>query len=1148
MWLLLLDRSGSMGDPFNPQSDDAIDFKGRTRRSDAASKLEAAKRAVAEHLAGLGSVTRVIILAFDVTPEVIYDGRSDEVVAIGAALDALAPGGGTDVAAALLHAAALVRAASAERSFRALLVTDGKSELEAARDAAQALADAGALIDAILIDPTSQGEALTRAVALNGGRVDAVASHAQLREGISRAREAQEAEQAAVEAFDDQLAAQRARLATERPMEERLAFTAAFPMAVQPQRWYAFTLFMHLSELQDEVARQVREQVQAGMAEPFLSNSLASRGVPRGTLLTFTPQVHGLEFNPPVATVAWYEDIQELRLRFRAPPEMLGRSAYGRIEMSVDSLPIAHLGVAINVQAAPAAGGQAMQSEVQRVKIYQDVFASYSSLDRSVVLACRAAYWALGIHLIVDRHELRSGQAWAPGVRALIDRSDLFQLFWSANSARSEPVMREYLHALECLPVKGEGFVRPAVWEQPPPPLPEALQRYHFAPLDIGTLARAAGITLEASDATAAVALAGPPIPAAVVALLPGTSPDQVAAVRADVSAAVHFLEAVTGLRYYPVPTLLVDDHVVRTVRAQQTVDLVPEDAASAGEVDALGGFLRMCSLWFHTGGFGPERLSWSEDDGSHFGAGSLVTQTQYKELRRVCEVPPDVVPVAALAWRKAQRRLGSYLGRPSLDLGLTPFFELLLTQLASEVGRLESPRLEASEDTYSESRPVPQVAEAAFVAAGGEVASFRRGTGLRLSGSPAAFAALLHSVMPRITALMSPLDGVDFQRGPPPAVLAGELRDSIGLAGFIAGKLFPLHRWRDEEHPFDKVGEGFDFIAWVNELIRPRWRAFARVLVEQGLATPAAEQSLAATVQAMGIVMQPMLALRASAHPDADSRCDYPLPTEQWNRLEPEFGALGLRAVRPDWAREDDVVVSGPASGFVEAFRRTVASLVSRLSAMPKQRRVSERVFVELTPTFGIFAPGASTATDASLSRWAASQGLAQALSMPGVDRVLFCMHALERQRKVLAEAAASQAGGADPQRLAARFQQCVLVHEHFHALVEVGLDESPRPVVNLAAAARLNEALAVWMELHLVRGDAALTDLVRAYIDAGRYPEWPYAGGAQLECEFRDRGQEAIRDWLTRLRVAPELAQADFDALVSGHEAGAGSAQGSE
>ena len=48
--------------------------------------------------------------------------------------------------------------------------------------------------------------------------------------------------------------------------------------------------------------------------------------------------------------------------------------------------------------------------------------------------------------------------------------------------------------------------------------------------------------------------------------------------VREDLSEAVHYLEELTGLRYYPVPTLLVDEHVVKTVRTTQTIDLGPVD------------------------------------------------------------------------------------------------------------------------------------------------------------------------------------------------------------------------------------------------------------------------------------------------------------------------------------------------------------------------------------------------------------------------------------------------------------------------------------------------------------------------------------------------------------------------------------------
>jgi hypothetical protein len=51
MWLILLDHSGSICDPFSGK----VEFAGRTRESGAAGKLETAKESLLEHLQGLGA-------------------------------------------------------------------------------------------------------------------------------------------------------------------------------------------------------------------------------------------------------------------------------------------------------------------------------------------------------------------------------------------------------------------------------------------------------------------------------------------------------------------------------------------------------------------------------------------------------------------------------------------------------------------------------------------------------------------------------------------------------------------------------------------------------------------------------------------------------------------------------------------------------------------------------------------------------------------------------------------------------------------------------------------------------------------------------------------------------------------------------------
>src|SRR5204862_16331 len=78
---------------------------------------------------------------------------------------------------------------------------------------------------------------------------------------------------------------------------------------------------------------------------------------------------------------------------------------------------------------------------------------------------------------------------------------------------------------------------------------------------------------------------------APIVPLIPGTRVADAAAVEEDVRWAVDFLETRTGLRYYPVPTLLVDEYLVREVRQGLTTDapfsrrLLVERAVGLGEI-----------------------------------------------------------------------------------------------------------------------------------------------------------------------------------------------------------------------------------------------------------------------------------------------------------------------------------------------------------------------------------------------------------------------------------------------------------------------------------------------------------------------------------------------------------------------------------
>jgi hypothetical protein len=815
LWIIVLDRSDSMGRPFKGTGE----FAGRTRESDAATKLDAAKQAILEHLRGLGTPARVALIAYNGAAELLYDGPSGAQAQIEQALDAIQASGSTNTASALQLAASTVDAALDERLFRALVVTDGEDDLASAAAAATALANRGVIIDVTLIDPTDKGEAVARAIAQYGS-VSAVTSARELHEEVGKAKAAQEEQRADVQAVIARHDQERAQLAQEKPVEERLAFTASYPPNVLAERWYPLVVYVHLAALQDQVANAIREEAGAGGSLPSISLARATRGVARGTLLTLTPRVEGLQFNPPSATVAWFEDVQDTHFRFLAPADQVEQSLVGVLEITVGSLPIAHLGMAINIRADPAAAGAAPLAP-QHATVYQDGFASYSSQDAAIVQACRAVYWGLGIHLAVDKQTLRAGQQWDPALRAIIEQCDLFQLFWSQAASTSTPVRNEYEFALRQLPRKGKGFIRPVVWEPTPPQIPSDLKRFNFAPLDLAALARLSHLPIASAPSSPAppASAASSKIPVAAIPLLPGAAPDLVQSVRDDLSEAVRFLEEATGLRYYPVPTLLVDEHVVKSVRAHETVDLGPIDPRWVDLAAALQEFLLAVNLQFHVGGLVPGDQSRADRTAyaARFGAGRLVSQEQFEWLRRECEAFPQISDALAVRAREAMRSLGQLIGRPQLELSLAEFVPMLLA-LGARAVEADTPRRLAgvSERTWDIALP-PDLTKV-FVAAGG---SLPGGRGLSMIGSASSFAALLQAMGAArafaIGGTATTLSGRTRRRPKPTS------RATLRVRGKI------LHDLLTSSHPLLK-GHDYESIAgWLKDLFEPAGAPWAK-------------------------------------------------------------------------------------------------------------------------------------------------------------------------------------------------------------------------------------------------------------------------------------------------------------------------------
>jgi hypothetical protein len=126
------------------------------------------------------------------------------------------------------------------------------------------------------------------------------------------------------------------------------------------------------------------------------------------------------------------------------------------------------------------ASSGAVRSEEVSARMYHqdDIFISYSHRDTDIVNNCKTAYEALGHNILIDFETLRAGQKWNAELMRMIERANIFQLFWSENSSKSEYCRQEWQYALDLN--RGEGFIRPVFWKEPIPTPPSELGDLHF--------------------------------------------------------------------------------------------------------------------------------------------------------------------------------------------------------------------------------------------------------------------------------------------------------------------------------------------------------------------------------------------------------------------------------------------------------------------------------------------------------------------------------------------------------------------------------------------------------------------------------------------------------------------------------------------
>jgi len=276
-------------------------------------------------------------------------------------------------------------------------------------------------------------------------------------------------------------------------LDDDVQFTVYRPTRVQPDRWYPLLAFAHRTEPiesptgdvmnpVEEVARQAASLLSDAPGSFDLLRADSEVGLVRGTDLLFEPWVDTGEFNPAQASVRWEEPIHRVEFRLRVPASSDGRRLKGGLRVFVGPLLIGEVPFQLPVSAtATTESAPSTQESAQR---FRQIFASYSHRDAEVVEEVERYVSLTGDRYMIDVRTLRSGEVWDDRLRELIDRADIFQLFWSRNAMYSPYVRQEWEYALQ---LGREGFVRPVYWEEPLPADPQQdlptseLRRLHFS-------------------------------------------------------------------------------------------------------------------------------------------------------------------------------------------------------------------------------------------------------------------------------------------------------------------------------------------------------------------------------------------------------------------------------------------------------------------------------------------------------------------------------------------------------------------------------------------------------------------------------------------------------------------------------------------
>lgn len=246
-------------------------------------------------------------------------------------------------------------------------------------------------------------------------------------------------------------------------------FTVYRPAIVEPLRWYKVLAFAHRGQPPSHTPdgpHPLAEVARLAKLALGTAGEDDQRDEEDGPL-AFVPCVPGVEFSPARRSFAWGSSVHMESFNMRAHGHLDGRTVRGTMSVYLGRLLLGEVTMSIRVDATRS-DPQAGQTTADTGRRFRKFFGSWVRADAVIGDDLDRFQSAFDGEFLRDVRVARSN-GWSARVGQLIERADVFQLFWSSASMRAEDARKEWEHALS---LGRADFVRPSYWDEPLPSSP----------------------------------------------------------------------------------------------------------------------------------------------------------------------------------------------------------------------------------------------------------------------------------------------------------------------------------------------------------------------------------------------------------------------------------------------------------------------------------------------------------------------------------------------------------------------------------------------------------------------------------------------------------------------------------------------------